>query len=54
MPLHQRIGGTMLYNKDIIGNDLQTIITHAMENMKHEMNGALIRRLLISPNWKGV
>ena len=39
MPLHQRIGGTV-YNKDIAGNDLQTIITQAIEDMKHEMNGA--------------
>ena len=39
MPLHQRIVGTV-YNKDIAGNDLQTIITQAIEDMKHEMNGA--------------
>ena len=26
-----------MYNKDIAGNDLQTIITQALEDMKHEL-----------------
>ena len=30
-----------MYNKDIAGNDLQTIITQAIEDMKHEMKLAI-------------